>query len=224
MAVLQFLISFWTWLRGRWAPRRAPAPTVLPPDTVENRIAVHEAGHAVVAWCCTATVEITANVTTEKGDPHVTCNLIRSTSNADWLWARLVILLSGLAAEAHVYRCFRSGGSETDLLQAKEAAQQLIARAAHEPYLGTDLVAPLSRMFLVPLTPDEHRLMSAAYIHAKTLVRSHGTRYFRLISLFMTCKAVTEKQMETVLGSRLPMQLLLTCGVTKFLCPKDGLR
>lgn len=216
--MIRWLAAVWVWVFGR---RRPPPQALPPPDTLESRIAVHEAGHAVVAWCSPLAWNISGTVSDTDGNGRVSYKR-HASKDPDRIWLDTVVKLAGLAAEVHVFKRFRSLPSYQDLLYARAHAQHLVSLGAASRYSTEERLLPFHRMFHTPLEQAEERILNAAYREAKRIVSHHGSKYFRLVSLFLTCKTVTEQQISTVLGSRARVVLLGKMGVVTFLCPRKG--
>lgn len=200
------------WILGLWWRWRAqPAlPAPWPPaDTEPNRIAVHEAGHAIAAWACTACREISIDCETPTGGQ--VRYKIRGDEEA--IWCSLVILLAGLAAEIAVFKKAYTIPARKDLGQARTALDML--RACRVNRGVTLMLVPFHTFYVVPLDIYETEMMNAAYLMAQHLVST--PRYRRLVDLLLTKKQVTETEMEKVLGLRFPVVLLGKTGVSTFL-------
>jgi ATP-dependent Zn protease len=198
---------------GAAIPHELRVPGAASVDTAECRLAVHEAGHAVAAWCCTLVSEVTI-ATIEAKDRgagwdggFVNYTYYRTYwSSGDW--CKMVIALAGVAAEALVYSRWRSTGSERDLLQALEIAEGLVAKGAaeHIPWqrLGeTPGRAPdLGKAFKTRPPAAVAENLNEGYRMARHVLGSHGGAFFKVVSMLLAKKSTTRADMEQVLGKR----------------------
>ena len=203
--------------------KRAPPPeksSLQNIDTIECRLAVHDAGHAVAAWCCTAVIDIEiATIEAEQGG-YVRWRMPRER-HAD-LWHFLVITLAGVAAEAMVYSRSRSEAvASSDFAFARKYAEQLV---------GVDLpwrdpggpTIDFQKIYVKPSpSPEVIGVLKAAYRMARHVIRAHGGDYYRVVSMLLTHRTATQRHVERVLGSRIPMRIL-SLYETKFLLPRSG--
>jgi len=184
--------------------RTIPPPDVLCPDTVEGRIAVHEAGHAVAAWGCTIVqnVELVAIDGPDGGFVKFNTCAINS-SDRDWCEA--VLMLAGVAAEVAVWGKVRTGGAKDDLLKAREKVQGILGMGDdHAPWRRKpiDPCIPFDAMYYPVLSDAEHRALANAYLHAKNIVRSHGRSYYKLVSALMSKRRLNEAEVADILPRR----------------------
>lgn len=216
LVLLAYVSAVLSWF-GRGGRSRAPHP---PPAAIahtwKNRIAVHEAGHAVAAWSWTLAVNVQVRTEKADGGGEVTYDRLIGNDPAATLWGMLVIKLAGVAAELFVFRVFRAKNAESDLAMALSIAGELVGIGAGERYARESCSFFFERVYSDTLEPAELRVLNAAYLQAKALVVNHDVRYWRLVSLLLACGNVTEKQMETVLGTRAPVAFLRKLGVTTF--------
>src|SRR5579859_3406886 len=97
-----------------------------------DRIAVHEAGHAIVAWYST-TAQSLEKITIVREDcigglctyKEYDANPSLFIDYSDWLWCKTAIVLAGIAGEIKYYHNFRSGPATEDLQNALYAAKQI---------------------------------------------------------------------------------------------------
>jgi hypothetical protein len=173
-------------------------------DTWECRVAVHEAGHAVAAWCCTLVPEVRVATIEHKNGGGVVTFIFLEVPGPDAAWCRAVIGLAGVVAEAAVYSKWRVGGSREDIATALE---QVKLAAAHEPpweRIGVrgGSVPDLQRMFSHKLSASELSCFEECWRMARKIIRSHGGDFFRLVGALLAVKTAKETQLESVLGTR----------------------
>lgn len=196
----------------RPAPKR---PLENIPDTSECRTAIHEAGHAVAAWCCTGVTRVTsAEIDDKKGVVKMMFVIDGSQETA---WCRTAIMLAGIAAEMLVFPKTKSLESQTDLLAARELASTLTTDPPWSVSVPGTL--PFDKLFATPLSDKERLALHNAYTMAKYIVIAHGRKYFRIVSMLLAQKNASEADMERVLGNRNFMSVV---GIfkTSFVMPR----
>ena len=210
-------------LRKPGAAARHRAWTAAQSD--ECKMAVHECGHAVAAWCCTA-VSAIGGITMERetGGGVLYTFVFKMGSVADSHWCDTVISLAGIAAEVHTYGRCRGGPARTDLSKAREAARELVKLGSPSPPWGKSKhlnVLPFDKVWEDAPSAAEVAILSQAYRMARDIVKAHGHSFYRLVSVLLTRKTVTEKEAAVVLGRR-PKRLVGLLRPT-FLMPHGGL-
>ena len=153
------------------------------PDDEASRMAVHEIGHAVAAWSCTL-VDCVERVTISPLGGSVVYQL-RCTDDDGQRWCALVISLAGPAAEAMVYRRWKSKPARYDLRHARKLAAELVERGSLMPpwQAPTQKVrVPFDRAFSDGVSPQQVAIMSQGYSEARRVVRAHGSSYYRLVA------------------------------------------
>ena len=174
-------------------------------DTQECRLAVHEAGHAVAGWCCTLVGEVSV-ATIEDKDGGLVKHTFYAVPGPAALWCEMVISLAGVAAEAMVYSRWRTKGSERDLARALGYAEQI--GAAGQAGLPWDKLSPggkvpdFGKMYGARPSPEALENLGEGYRMTRKVLRSHGSGFFKMVSLLLTKRAVTNFDMERVLGKR----------------------
>lgn len=190
------------------SPRaRSPLPPL--PDAfpdLEPATVVHEAGHAVLAWYCTAVVDVTCvNVRRDSGAKaggHVSYRSLPVSSPAA-VWCDVVVSLAGLAAELMVFGSFFSGRCASDLSCARRGAEAIV-RSGYEPPggLGPGPSLPFDRMFADPLPDQELRVLRAAYRVARDILEERSEDLSRLSQLLISRPVVGGADLRSVLGRR----------------------
>jgi Peptidase family M41 len=198
---------------------RAPLPALefVPTPSPDKhysreRIAVHEAGHAIVAWNATTVEKVT--IVARDTDGAVFCPVLHRSPEERLL--NLAILLGGIAAECDVYGGFRSGPSGKDLGVARENVQALLSDGVRI-VVSEPCSIPFQNMFSDPLSPDEALFFAHAFLVARRLIRDHRTAHRRLTALIATQDLVLQDDVEKILGSRLPAVILRHLGVATLL-------
>lgn len=196
---------------------RTPAPELEFRPTGDKhysreRVAAHEAGHAIVAW--NATTVQTVTIVASDWDGRVFCPVLHRSPEERLL--NLAILFGGMAAECDVYGGFRSGPSGKDLAAVRESVQSLLSDGVH-PVVDGQCSLPFRTMFSDPLSPDEELFFIHGFLAARKLIRAHRSAHRRLAALIQTKDFVRHADVESVLGSRLPAVILHHLGVTALL-------
>jgi len=196
--------------------RHISVPAEIPPeiagsgtaavDTPECRLAVHEAGHAVAGWCCTLVGEVSVATIEDKNGGFVRHSYY-AIGGPEAEWCEMVISFAGIAAEAMVYSRWRTRGSEGDLSRVLECAKKIGAEGqANLPWdkLGSvdGSVPDFKKMFKGELAPFVLENLEEGYRMTRCVLRSHGSRFFKMVQLLLTKKAVTRFDMERALGKR----------------------
>lgn len=208
----------------RATPPESELPEALVPDRSSSqysreRTAVHEAGHAVVAWHASTVRSLTISIRVDGG--NVFCSHF-DLSSPKALWLRAVILLGGIAAECDSYGGFRSGHSSSDLIAARDIMRLLFERGLSEDFSGEHSACGLNfgAMFHSPLATAELVLFETAFNEARALVVAHRHALLSLASLLQREDFVTESQATPILGSRFPLVFLGRIGLVAFLGKK----
>lgn len=215
--------TLWSWLNEARSPDLDDDPPRTTRDTVECRHAVHEAGHAVAAWCCTHVGEVTlASIEAEDG-AFIEYTTLKAQEPAV-AWHMLVIHLAGVAAEAMVYT--RSGDRTHATDDFKRAIERVHMIGSH-PLPWTDPRGPsidFRKIYVNPVPSDEHiRTLEAGYRMARHVVRRHRGDYYRLVSMLLTKRTASQADIARVLGRRILPQLLHPFGLVlepKFVLPR----
>ncbi len=194
------------WLFGsRAAPR--PAPLLAPLDTQETRVAVHECGHAVVAWYCSDVAKVELVTTLRNGDALGYVRFAHSGNR----WTLLAVTLAGAAAEVFVHGKVKSAGAGPDLLQALNLARLL--RGQSPPWGRLDgPTLPFRRMYDVQLDEADAGALEAAYRMARRVLVAHQVRFYRLIGALMSSHTLSERDVGIALGGRAFVRALNVTG------------
>lgn len=185
------------------------------PDTVDHRLAVHEAGHAVAVWWCTA-VKCVHEVTIDSPTGgHVSYDIL-SDDGADATWCRLVITLAGIAAELSVWPQFRSGASSADLAKARVEAGKIVAMGAYTPPWGPDGTRSpaFAEMYRRELGGVERIILERGYQRAKDLIAARVKDHTRLVVFLLVDRTVNEKKIAEIFGDRAFLRVLGFFGAT----------
>jgi len=187
----------------------------------KRRVAIHESGHAVVAYFTPATEPVRRVTIIPRGmalgmtqqtpgeDKHI-------TSQAE-LEAKLRVLMGGYAAEILVYGQ-PSSGAENDLRQATEIAYRMVAQfgmsdkigpvfyehRAEHPFLGQRLATDsgISDLTVHAIEAETRKLLAAAAEDAKVVLGTQRRRFDALVELLLVQETVERGELEKTLGSK----------------------
>lgn len=183
--------------------RRTLTVEPVPPATE-----VHEAGHALLAWYCTAVAYILHVDTVKSGDGtpggHVRAAWYVSAPQPAADWCRLVVALGGLAAEMLVVRRVSSMASASDLLDAAARCRAIVRAGGVSPPWPAPTAPgfPFESVFTDPLTEAELRVMRVGYATARDLLARHPAELARLIALLVERPFVRGEDLRPALGPR----------------------
>ncbi len=212
------------WQRGRHLlPSRKPRVRVYLPHAFANdprtRVAVHEAGHAVVSHasrCVTKILMITVHKEEfedggQKIDGLVLTEHTRTKPSPQDCWEYVSIALAGLAAEALAYGYFMSNSAEIDLGVARVFIKKIIAQestsARQCPWnLDTsdapsiDFTKCVDHMFDRDISPQEANILNLCYARAQALVRKHHRVLDALATILEKKDRVSGREAEKILA------------------------
>lgn len=195
-------IAYWFYKRKQSKPTTDPRKSNVP-DTYEFRVAVHEAGHAVAAWWCTAVAEIQEITIDSPTGGHVVCSY-RDADCKENYWGRLVINLSGMAAEAYIYQRLRSGPAMKDLIDARKTVQKIIESDWEVPpwkVRGQTSLA-FDKMFLIPLSEKELKVLRHAFQLAKELVERRIKNHTDFTIAILKNRTIKQDELIQLFGNR----------------------
>ncbi len=186
-----------------------------------HRLAVHEAGHAVVAYFL------------PQADPLYKVSIVprgralggtqqlpeqeRHTLPEEYLRARLAVMLGGRTAE-HDLLGSVSSGADDDIRQATALARAMVARwgmseeigpmdlreAEEHPFLGREIALPrrFSEASAQRVDNAVHQLLHAAESNAAEVLGRHHTELERLIKALEAEEDLERGRLEQLLGPR----------------------
>jgi cell division protease FtsH len=191
-------------------------------DRVEKRrVAIHESGHAVVAYFTPDTEPVRRVTIIPRG---MALGLTQQTPGEDKhiasqpeLLAKLRVLMGGYAAE--ILLCGHpSSGAENDLRQGTEIAYRMVAQLGmsdkmgpvfyehriEHPFLGQHLAmdSGISDLTVHAIEEETRKLLASAFEDAKTLIGAHRTAFDDLVKLLLAQETVERGELETTLGSK----------------------
>ena len=171
--------------------------------TFANRAAVHEAGHAVTAWCCTLVPTI-GDVTIEHAEGGITNIWYYSHDSVEGRWCDVVIYLAGMAAEIAAFGKVKTQGCGPDIKQALAQAKKIAESGSIVP----PWKSPARKRSLefdkmiVSLDPQHAKVLSEGYRMAYSILEAHGNKFYKVVSVLLAKKTATCTDIETVLGPR----------------------
>jgi ATP-dependent Zn protease len=173
----------------------------------DNMLAVHEAGHAISLWWCSA-IKYLMHITIIKPDGGGEVRYMHyylDDNNSDLLWCELVIALGGLAGELVVIKKFSTTPATKDLMVARETAAKLEKLNTPPPpwkEIQVTKPTPFQDFYTAPLTPAELSSLNQAFEYAKYLIKTRIDDHKKIVSKVLKLKTLTEEQTMKLLGSR----------------------
>jgi len=172
--------------------------------------AVHEAGHAIVAWqsrFASAVFEITCDI--EEGKTETgRINSIYMEPPGLWEWA--AIDLAGLAAELLIFNRFNSFQSRDDLMASRNNSIAVIHSNVEQQWRDEPSLGSLSfeRMFATDKQPTEPvvQVMNVSDRRAKALILCERDRFARLALELHKKGSMLQQEIEQLLGPRFPAE------------------
>jgi len=185
-----------------------------------ERVAYHEAGHAVVGLLLPDADPVTRVTITPRGHSlGVTYQAPeddRYNYSEAYVRARIVGLLGGRAAEELVYGD-RTTGAENDLEQVTRLARMMVTRwgmsegvgplslaSREDPYLGGNAAAPaagpLSEEMARLVDAEVRRIVDECYRQAKELLTAHRARLDALAEALLERESLDAAEVRAVVG------------------------
>ena len=171
--------------------------------------AIHEAGHAIVAWSSPYIKSIdTVNVDKGSGVIHHTMTY-SSESEFKATWHEVAICFGGIAAELAVKGNFHSSQSKKDILLARENASNIIRGGCETepPWKGmdhTDSMLDPGKVFKKgTLTIREKHVLRRGYARAYHIIHKHRKKVDVLAEMLLEKGKLEEGDVQRVLGSNL---------------------
>jgi cell division protease FtsH len=186
----------------------------------KRRVAIHESGHAVVAYF-TPDTEPVRRVTIiprgmALGTTQQTPGEDKHIASQPELEAKLRVLMGGYAAEILVYGQ-PSSGAENDLRQATEIAYRMVAQfgmsdeigpvfyehRVEHPFLGQRLATDsgISDLTVHAIEAETRKLLAGAVEDAKALLGKQRLRFDALVELLLVQETVERGELEKTLGA-----------------------
>lgn len=205
--MLERMINFLKRIWLKFFSNQKSTPRII---SLEEKIAFHEAGHAIAAWICPHVQEVSlATIESEFGG-MVLFKVFAKT------WPQIVISLAGIAAEQIIFGKFNAKPAETDLLSARALCKKInIENIPIKSRMTLGL--SFDKIFLQKLSKKEKIILSAAYLKAKEILSDKKILLIKLTSSLLLLKSMNEKQLSLVLGKRDFIKILASFNGKDFL-------
>ena len=186
-----------------------------------HRLAVHEAGHTLVAWFVPHADPLYKVTIIPRGRALGGTQQLpaeeRHTLPEEYLRDRLVVILGGRTAEKELLETM-SSGAEDDIHQATALARAMVARwgmseeigpvdlreSEEHPFLGREIAQPrrYSEHSAEAVDHAVQTLLLEAEQRALEVIRGHKTELARLIDALEEHETLHHEQIEQCLGQR----------------------
>jgi cell division protease FtsH len=193
---------------------------VIQPEE-RHRLAIHEAGHAVVAWFLPQADPLYKVSIIPRGHTLGGTQLMpeqeRHTLPEEYLKARLAVMLGGRTAERELLGSV-SSGADDDIRQATALARAMVARwgmseevgpmdlrdAEEHPFLGREIAMPrrFSESSAQRVDQAVQELLLSAEAGAGDVLRQHRAELDRLIRALEDEEDIERARIEQILGDR----------------------
>jgi cell division protease FtsH len=185
-----------------------------------HRLAVHEAGHTLVAWFLPHADPLHKVTIIPRGRALGGTQQLpeeeRHTLSEEYLRDRLVVILGGRSAEKELLKTM-SSGAEDDIHQATTLARAMVARwgmsdeigpvdlreSEEHPFLGREIAQPrhYSEHSAEVVDHAVQTLLQEAEQRALAVIREHPDELARLISALEEQETLHREQIEACLGT-----------------------
>jgi len=183
---------------------------------IEYRAAVHEAGHAVAAWCGHPYVVRISKITIDDGSmgegrvEYATTKGRNGKLEADRVWCDIVVSLGGIAAEMVEFNRMRSGPAKSDLEQARQSVAALVSAGAKNPPWDVAEVAAvadgpfdMAKVYRsVSEGSEEARILNLCYDRAKYLVVRNQSLLEKVTESLLQTGVLTGISLVRIFGLR----------------------
>lgn len=202
IAFLGVVIALFVFYNKYFSTKEYINPNV---DLKKFIVHVHESGHLITAWYCSAVWEVEKASIKES---RVTYKIF-DIKDPDILWASTVIALGGIAAEIIVFNKMRSSGASQDLKHALARIQALLSM--NPKYKEKEKVLQtinFNKIFYGGLTKKENHLMKLAYTQSKQTILKHEKEFYKSISALIHFESLDTAQLTTLLTTRTPLKII----------------
>ena len=186
-----------------------------------HRLAVHEAGHALVAYYLPHADPLYKVTIIPRGRALGGTQQLpeqeRHTLPEDYLRERLVVMLGGRSAEKELLGTV-SSGADDDIRQATSLARAMVARwgmseeigpvdlreSEEHPFLGREIAQPrrFSESSAQAVDRAVHKLLLEAETTALDVIRDHRQQLDDLIAALEKNETLHREEIEAILGKR----------------------
>lgn len=177
-----------------------------------KNIAIHEAGHAIAAWWCSAAERIENLTITAKNGGGVMNYRAYNSSETDHYWCLLVIVLAGWAADNVISNKFRIAEADSDLNKAKEFAKLIQSSYKLPPWIIKTVSLPFPFQNFYSVSSNELAILQQAFEFAKFVIVKQKKLHLELVKLLMKRKTINSSEIEELLGNR---EMIRTSGITQ---------
>lgn len=167
-----------------------------------RRTAVHEAGHATVAWFCTAVIRVESATIVSDGVAagRVVTVIDRNIRGNEW--CELVFAMGGVAAEALEFGSGHAREAAGDLASCRAIIDHLRGEPPWPEPKGRTL--PWRSLFRSDVSERDAALLTFAFRTATAILMNYRSRSDRLAATLLTHGRVGETEIAAVMGSRIP--------------------
>ena len=190
----------------------------IEPDE-RRRLAVHESGHATVAYFAPCADPLFKVSIVPRGRAlGATWQLPeheRHTMSEEYLRDRLAVTLAGRVAEKMMLGSV-SSGADNDIHEATTLARAMVARwgmsdeigpmdvreSEEHPFLGREIAQPRHTSDTTAHTVDEavHHILTDAEAHATEALKKHRKAFERLVDALEEAESLERPEIEAILG------------------------
>lgn len=171
----------------------------------DDRVAAHEAGHALLAWYSMHVTSVDyTDIRPGKSKTAYSLRMIEKSSQMNW--DRLVILMGGLAGEAIAFGTIRSGTCHNDLIEARDTAAHIAENfGTLFPWKDDPSSSKLdiSRMFTDGITPFMAEILNIAFRKAKQKLTCNRAPFDRLREELAGTRRLAGRDFTRILGPRI---------------------
>lgn len=175
-------------------------------QSIHFRVAVHEAGHAVVGWRAPTirilTIEMDEGLGLGRG--RVTSAATRRMADfARDRWWDAAFCFGGIAGELLETKKARSGNCLDDLNQARAAARDIVAAGLPDPPwtpVATDTGVFDPHKSFQDLSESEARVLRLAYAHARALLQQEREVFSRVTHALLERGSLDEAAVREILS------------------------
>ncbi len=198
-------------------PAKEPRVRVYLPQAFfggqRTRTAVHEAGHAVLAWEARCVMDVTSAQIVADDDER-SAGLVKYRSRLPVIardnWEQVSICLAGLAAEVTMYGSCQKGGAEDDIRSARELVDEIYQ--GERGYFGSSACpwneeADKAPSIAGTVYGDDERsrkneIIDSCYRHALAKIREHRHLFDAVAAALDQKGRLDQDELATLLGER----------------------
>lgn len=206
--LISVILSIITFGLGYWVGKRKRIPLSLEAarGAIAFRVAIHEAGHAIVKrnapHITVGRIEIDEGL--HLGQGRVSSRVVsKHKDDVEVLWWEVASLLGGLAGELIGTRKFRSGNCMQDANMARGMARDVVSRGAlNPPWDKTDSKSSFDPVLMYrkgALSDEEAQVLRSAYAHAHRVILQDKERFDRLVHVLLERGSLNESEVQSVL-------------------------